>query len=132
MNVLQWQGWRAFMAHALTEPNQDPYTWVLRVREDVGYYAPVNISLAKEGIVYFKPCEGFGGISDKAWLAPPQYAGIIAQDMHAARCLFMWLRLVYTLRNARPDSVTQWLYSAGILSSTTHTRKTPKCCCGRS
>jgi hypothetical protein len=73
------------MSYALTDPNKEPYTWVLRVREDVGYYAPVNISLATQGIVYFKPCEGYGGVSDKGWLAPPQYAGLIAEDMLTAR-----------------------------------------------
>jgi hypothetical protein len=83
-NVLQ--GWRAFQAYALTSPHSNkPYSWVLRTREDVGYYAPVNISLAKRGVTYFKPCEAYGGISDKGWMAPPEHAALICEEMLMAR-----------------------------------------------
>ena len=55
------------------------YTFVLRLREDAGWYAPLDLDLAKPGITYFRPCMGYGGLSDKGYLTSPEHAMLIAQ-----------------------------------------------------
>jgi hypothetical protein len=76
---------RSFQTYTMTTAQPVPYTWVLRIREDAGYYADVNISIAKVGVTYVRPCMMYGGVSDKGFLSPPEHAMLVAQDMVAAR-----------------------------------------------
>jgi hypothetical protein len=57
------QAHRAFASYVASNPVS--YTWVLRVREDTGWFAKVDLDLAKIGVTYFRECEDWGGISDK-------------------------------------------------------------------
>jgi hypothetical protein len=51
------------------------YDWVLWVREDAHWFAPLDLSRFSRGAVHGKACGGFGGWNDKVWLADRVYFG---------------------------------------------------------
>lgn len=49
------------------------YAWVLWVREDAHWFAPLDLSRFARGAVHGKACGGYGGWNDKVWLADRAY-----------------------------------------------------------
>jgi hypothetical protein len=49
------------------------YEWVLWMREDAHWFAPLDLSRFARGAVHGKACGGFGGWNDKVWLADRVY-----------------------------------------------------------
>lgn len=47
-----------------------PYDFVLRLRDDALFDGPFWVDGIPRGAVSFKPCQGYGGFSDKAWVGP--------------------------------------------------------------
>ena len=44
------------------------YAWVLWIREDSHWFAPLELARFQRGVVHGKACGGFGGWNDKVWL----------------------------------------------------------------
>ena len=75
-------GWRLVEGYE-RERAAGRYAWVLWMREDAHWFAPLDLARFERGAVHGKACGGFGGWNDKVWLMDREWAPTML-SMHDA------------------------------------------------